>query len=65
MHQFRHGINSNPKLELMANSNSGIRIAYLKKRIGIDKFCIGIEVCYKTIKKKTTALDYLFMMMSL
>jgi len=47
----RHGLNSVPELELMVNSNFGIRIAYLKKNgIRIDKFGIGIEVCYKKIK---------------
>jgi len=35
----------------MGNAKSGI--AYLKKKgIGIDKFVIGIEVCYK--KNKST-----------
>jgi len=35
--------------QLMDNSNSRIIIAYLLKKngIGIDKFGIGIEVCYK------------------
>ena len=27
--------------------NSGIGIAYIKNGIGIDKFGIGIEVCYQ------------------
>jgi len=40
----RHGFSSIPELELLGNSNSGI--VYLKK-IGIDKFGIGIEACYK------------------
>ena len=35
-----------PELELMGKSNSVIWIAYFF-RIGIDKFGIGIEVCYK------------------
>ena len=43
----RNGVNSIPELELMVNSEIGID--YFKNGIGIDKFWIGIEVCYKKL----------------